>query len=319
MFGIHFATILGKSQNRNRRFLLNLLIEASICGGGFLRRVTSTDERWLRPGVGSTDAAALVGCAADRDDNALTLWARIRSKMETTALKKVKLAQGSGQWLDWRKAGVGGSEVACVVGANPYSGSKALDVWARKLPADHPKAKPEVSDNPNMAWGRKYEPDARRIYQELFGWTAEDVCVLHDDHECVRCSLDGLRPDNKVVLEIKCPGEKNHEKYIAISRIEDHFERQTEYAKVFPYYRYQIAYQLEITQADYCHFVSYRPTWPEPSERFVQMTLYPEPEEQKRLLERVLEFWIYVETRTAPPAEWLVPCHRLPESLKIPE
>lgn len=280
--------------------------------------MTSGDAKWRTAGVGSTDVAAIFGCAAD-DQNVLTKWAEVVSKQEISALKKLRMKQGDAAWLDWRKLGLGGSEVACVVGANPYRDSKADRIWARKLPSDHPQAKGEIADNSNMAFGRLNEPDARRIYEGLFGWSATDVCVLSDDYDCVRCSLDGLRDDDKVVLEIKCPGERNHQKYLSIAAIEDHFDRQTAYAKAFPYYRYQMLYQLMITGADFAHFVSYRPDWPDENDRFVVFPFYPEPDEQRRLLERVLEFWSYVERREPPPKSWLEPNWRLPVELNIPE
>lgn len=286
-----------------------------------MRKVLPTNPAWLRAGVGSGDAASLVGAAVDANDNPLTLWAYIVSMTELKEIrkrmKKVRHQQGSTNWLDWRKLGVGGSEVACVVGANPYKGSKATDVWARKLPADHPDAQGEVADNSFMAHGRKYEPDARRIYESLMGWTAEDVCVLHPEHDFIRCSLDGLRPDDKVVWEAKCPGEKNHAKYIGISRILDPFERQTAFASTFSSYRYQALYQLAITNANVCHFCSYRPDWPVESDRFVLIPLYQEPDEQHFLIERVVEFWKFVTDRTAPPANWLEPCWRMPTAIEV--
>jgi putative phage-type endonuclease len=283
-------------------------------------KVSSKDQRWLRPGVGSTEIASLLGCGAIEEQSALVAWAKVVQKIELTEIKQVQkqvLQQGSKEWHNWRKLGVGGSEVACVVGANPYRDSQADRVWARKLPEDHPYAKPETADNDAMARGRKFEPDARKLYESLFGWTVKDVCVLHDDYPHVRCSLDGLSTDDKLVAEIKCPGDKNHEKYITISRIQDNFERQTAFAKTFPYYRYQVLYQLLITGAEVCHFVSYSPEWRTQNDRFVLITLYPEPDEQVRLLERVNLFWQFVESRTPPPKEWLEPCWNLPTSLLV--
>lgn len=282
-----------------------------------MRRVKSGSAVWRQAGVGSTDIAAVMNCAAKSDETVLMCWASIvqkRDLKEINRMRKERLAQGSKDWLDWRGKGMGGSEVACVVGANPYRDSKADRVWERKT-----GQRAEVSDNPAMAHGRKNEPDARRIYEQVCGWTAEDVCVIHDEMDFVRCSLDGLRNDDKVVLEIKCPGEKNHQKYLDIAQIDDAFERQSAYAQVFPYYRYQVLYQLAITGADMAHFVSYRPDWHDASERFVMMTLYPEPDEQAHLLERVREFWGFVERREPPPTNWLEPCWRMPTTLQLPE
>lgn len=284
------------------------------------RVVSSTDPLWKRAGVGGTEVAAVMNCAAERENRCLLCWARITQKrdlQENAALKAVKLEQSSPEWLDWRKLGVGGSEVSAVVGANPYRDSKADKVWQRKLPPDHPKHLPEVKNNAAMERGKTLEPTANALYAELFGWEAEPLCVIHNDYDFVRCSLDGIRADGQVSLEIKCSGLKNHYKYVDISRIEDPFERQCAFDQEFRYYRYQVLYQLLITGAKVCHFVGYNPDCGAKSEQFATFELYPEPEEQERLLERVKEFWYFVETRQPPPADWLQPCWRRPERDKM--
>ena len=215
-------------------------------------------------------------------------------------MRKVRLEQGTQEWLDWRNKGVGGSEVAAVVGASPFRDSQGDRLYERKV-----GIREEVGDNAFMSHGRKYEPDARRVYESIFGWTAEPICVLDDEHDCIRVSLDGLRPDDELVLEVKCPGEKNHRKYLDISRIDGDFDRQMAFAQMFSYYRSQVQYQLMVTKAKVAHFVSYRPDWPVESERFVLIELWPEPDAQALIRQRVLEFWVHVESRTPPPKEWL--------------
>lgn len=281
--------------------------------------VGSGSKVWRQVGVGSGDAGSLLNCDPN-GKNVLLLWAEIVSKRDLKGLpkvRKVKLDQGTDEWLKWRNQGLGGSEVGCVMGANPYRGSQAPDVWGRKLPDDHPDKVPEVGDNYAMARGRKLEPDAREMYEQLFGWKAEPVCVIHDQYEFVRASLDGLRDDHQVALEIKCSGKKNHASYLEISRIGDDLERQRAFASAFPAYYLQVAYQLLITEAPTAHFCGYSPDFSGP-DRLACFALYPEPSQMARLLERVVEFWGYVERREPIPAEWLVPCWTLPEEIKVP-
>lgn len=292
-----------------------------------MRRVESSSEVWRKPGVGSTEAASLLNCAADADDNALILWARITAKRELQAIKKeqkrmrkVQLEQGSPEWLDWRRLGVGGSEVGAVMGKGAYyprAENSPEGLWAKKLPPDDPRAKPEQKSNSAMAHGTKFEPDARRLYEAIYGWPVQPLCVLHDDHDFIRCSLDGIRPDNELTIEIKCPQQKNFLKYLEISRIESPFDRQMAFAKDFLYTRYQIIYQIAIAGAKCCHFVAYSPEFEPASDRLIVFSLYPEPAEQERLLQRVIEFWGFVESRTPPPTDWLKPVWRLPEELAV--
>jgi len=222
--------------------------------------------------------------------------------------KSLELEQGTPEWLDWRLKGVGGSEVGTLMGANPWEKPKAL-YDSKMAPSSG------CNENPNMTRGKRLEPIARELYERKMGWTATPLCVIHDYHDPVRCSLDGIRGDDKLICEIKCPGKKNHEKFLYCSKIEEPLLRQQMFAEVFNYYRYQVLYQLLITGADACHFVSYCPDDFSDHNKFALIELYPEPEEQERVLQRVLEFWGYVERRECPPAEWLAPAHRPPELL----
>lgn len=288
-----------------------------------MRLVKPGSTVWNRPGVGSGDIAALFNCAPDRHFRPLALWARIvqcNDLTENPNLKKVReLDQGSQQWLRWRKDGLGGSEVGCVMGANPYKGSQAPDVWGRKLPEDHPDFVPEVGDNFAMARGRKLEPDARALYESLYGWKVEPLCVVDDHEDCIRCSLDGWNEERRISVEIKCSGAKNHRKYLDIGNITDPFERQTAFACDFAGYRLQVLYQMMITEARLSHFVAFSPDF-KGADRLAVFELYPEPQEMQRLRTRVLEFWDFVTSRSPPPPEWLVRCDNLPSmsDLQVP-
>lgn len=288
-----------------------------------MRRVTSGSAVWRKPGVGSTDIAALVGCSPEADDGPLTLWAKIVQKQERKALgrmKKFRLVQKSDEWLDWRQKGVGGSECAAVVSANPYDGNALMKLWGQKLPKDHPEWQPPTPTNEAMKYGQQNEPGARDLYQELMGFESEDVCVIHDLYDHVRCSLDGWNEDRKIVLEIKCPkNPSNHYKNLAVSRIDDPLERQRAYNQISPHYLLQVQYQMLICEAKCCHFVSFKPEIKNPNDRFCVMTLWPQPDEQERLLNRVNEFWDYVVRRQPPPSEWLIPDVREPVNLLISE
>jgi putative phage-type endonuclease len=264
----------------------------------------------------------MVGCPAAADEGALVLWASIRTKIETAEsnrMKKERLDQGSPVWLDWRDKGIGGSEVASIVGAEYRRKENKADwLWRKKLPKDHPQSVGEQADNSRLAHGRKYEPECRAAYEALFGWSVVPECVIHDDHSFIRCSLDGCRSDDKLICEIKCSGERNHHKYIDLAKISDPLERQTALALDFNYYRYQMLWQLLITGAECCHFVGYSPSWPEVEDRLTVVPVYPEPVEMDRLMQRAIEFWQFVESRSAPTAEWMRPCHEMPVELRIP-
>lgn len=277
-----------------------------------MRRTNQSTAVWREPGIGATQVAALFGCACERDQKPFVLLAQILQDREWKQMRKTpELAQDSPEWHQWRNLGVGGSEVSSVMGANPFKGQRPEDLFKAKTDPSSVKR----NENPNMRRGKDKEPEARRRYEQLMGWDSPPLCVIHDDHDFIRCSLDGIRSDDEVILEIKCPGRKNHEKFLACAEVPEPLIRQQLFSHCFDYYRYQVLYQLLITGAKRCHFVSYCPGEFPDHQKFVLVELFPEPFEQERILERVVEFWGFVERRELPPPEWLLPAARPPEVL----
>lgn len=153
-------------------------------------------------------------------------------------MKFIHLEQQSPAWHAWRSGGLGGSDVAAVMGLSPYCSREKL--LREKLGLE------VREENFAMRRGTRLEPVARiRVEKELrkafVPW-----CVQHDDLDWIRVSLDGLYlPDDAEaeVLEIKCPSWQSHE--LAL----DGF--------VPDYYRVQCQYQLLATGLDVCHYASF--------------------------------------------------------------
>lgn len=71
--------------------------------------------------------------------------------MPMESCRAVNITQNSPAWLEWRNGGIGGSEIAAIVGASKWG--TALSVWAKKTGI----AKDEVEENGNMEWGHRLE------------------------------------------------------------------------------------------------------------------------------------------------------------------
>ena len=120
--------------------------------------------------------------------------------------KAVAIAQNSPEWLEWRNAGIGGSEIAAIVGASKWA--TALSVWAKKTGID----KSQVEENGNMEWGHRLEAaitdkwlDEHKDYAlEIRGPVFERI-----DKPWMRASLDNIvtNPDGEFeALECKTAG-----------------------------------------------------------------------------------------------------------------
>lgn len=100
------------------------------------------------------------------------------------------------EWLQARRAGIGGSDAPAVVGVSPWR--TPLDVYEDKL-----GEAPEREDNAAMAWGRALEPVIRQAYSDRTGRAVRLPDMLaHPKHDWMLANLDGLTDDNRV-LEIK--------------------------------------------------------------------------------------------------------------------
>ncbi len=291
--------------------------------------VRQTDAVWRRGGLAGTDAAALVGCAAQSDQNVFVLLAQKLSMIELPAIREElkreaavrklpDVEQGTPEWHQMRSTGIGATESTLLLGAG-YKDSKKLSGAVSLYEEKTGLKPPKTFENENMKRGKALEPVARAKYERLMGWDVKPLCVLHDQFYFVRASLDGLRNDDNLIVEIKCTGLPNHEKFRYIASIEDPRERQTEFARHFNYYRYQVQWQGLITGSPRYHLVGYNTELPDVEDHLTVIELFPEPGEQQKLLERAVEFWGFVERREFPPAWWLKPCHEPPSQLLLPD
>lgn len=249
-------------------------------------------DLWQIPGIGSGDVESILGISPNSKKNILTLWAQKVTQRRKAEMRKVNIEQNTPEWhTDFRSGGVGGSEVAAICGMNPYE--DAGSIYAVKT------SPVVISDkeNPHMARGRKEEPYARSLYENLMGWECPPICVLHDVHDYLRASLDGLRNDDQLLLELKAPAERNHGKVLDIAAAKDQMQK---FKDLLPYWYCQVQYQLYVTGCPMGHFVSFNRENFSGHDQFVLISIRPEPEYQKWMIDQVTEFWELVVSERTP-------------------
>lgn len=101
-------------------------------------------------------------------------------------------------WLDERRTGIGGSDVAAILGLSPWK--SPLEVYLDKI-----GEAPEQDDNAAMAWGRALEPLIRQAYEAQTGRTilVPTASYVHPQHSFMRANLDGEIPDECLGFEAK--------------------------------------------------------------------------------------------------------------------
>ena len=198
-------------------------------------------------------------------------------------MRIVDLDQRSDEWVEWRSAGLGGSDAPVIMGASPYqTAEELLEKKKKQLRAGKWKTKRQggLSDGKNaaMARGVRLEPTARQLYTDLTGIRCRPVCVIHDDRDWQRGSLDGLSMDDKIVQEFKAVNKYDHA--VAVG------------GQVPPHYWPQVQHLLSVTGLDLLHYWSYsESTTFCRSERAALVVVRSDPVYLKELVARETEFW----------------------------
>jgi putative phage-type endonuclease len=189
------------------------------------------------------------------------------------------MIQGTSEWVEWRKSGIGASEVPAILGLCPYDGTP-YKVWQVKTGRSK-----GFEGNSFTEHGKETEAKARARYELITMETMEPACATHPKYKICIASLDGARSDNKLILEIKCPTGTGTLEAAKSGKVPDHY---------WP----QVQYQLAVTGADLLHFFVYH----EKSGEDALVEVRPDLKYQGEIIAKVLEFWEkYIVTDTAPP------------------
>ncbi len=113
-------------------------------------------------------------------------------------------AQDHTAWLDGRRRGIGGSDIAAVMGLSRWR--SPLDVYLDKI-----GAAPEREESEAMAWGTALEPVIAAEYERRTGRRVQRVNAIlqHPDHPWALANIDRLQTDHergRGVLEVKNTG-----------------------------------------------------------------------------------------------------------------
>jgi putative phage-type endonuclease len=101
------------------------------------------------------------------------------------------------QWLAERRTGIGGSDVAAILGLSKWK--SPLDVYLDKR-----GEAPEQEDTESLLWGRLLEPVIRQQYAERTGTIVRvpETMLRSPLHGCMVANVDGITDAGRV-LEIK--------------------------------------------------------------------------------------------------------------------
>jgi putative phage-type endonuclease len=185
-----------------------------------------------------------------------------------------RLHQNTPEWHRWRMQGIGPSDAPVIMGETAFKTPRTL--WSIKT-----GRMGEGSAGPAARRGRELERFARRVYERHTGTQMEPLCLVHEEFEWMRASLDGLSFDGSTLLEIKCPLSLRDR----ASAQDGHVPSQ---------YHAQLQHQLEVTGAEQGHYWSFHGT------DGILVEIGPDREYAKRLVEAEAAFWQLVKKNRWP-------------------
>ena len=181
--------------------------------------------------------------------------------------------QGSPEWLDMRKEHIMASEAPIIMGMSPWK--TPLQLWEEKL-----GIKESPLSNFAMRRGIELEPLALEAYNKHTGNDASPCVVFSEEFQWMGASLDGLSKCQKIVVEIKCPGKKDHD-LAALGEIP-------------PKYYAQLQHQLYTSGNNLLHYFSYS------EESFYLIEVKRDEEFMQRMIKAELEFWDMMQNFQPP-------------------
>lgn len=189
------------------------------------------------------------------------------------------MEQRTEAWHLARCGKVTGSRIADVVARTKSGYAASRENLKATLIVERLTQKPsETFTNAAMEWGTQQEPIARAAYAARTGQLVDEVGFInHPTIEWAGASPDGVI--GNALVEFKCPNTATHLEYVLSKQIPQK-------------YVYQMQFQMAVTGAESCDFVSFDPRLPEryqmlilPVKRDNTLILMLEDETRKFLME----------------------------------
>ena len=113
------------------------------------------------------------------------------------------MQQNTPEWLEMRKKHIGASDCPIIMGVSPWK--TPIQLWEEKLGLRDPPTM-----NFAMQRGHDIEPVALKAYNDFTGQNCAPEVVFHKERKYMMASMDGVDFNLDHAVEIKCPGEKDH-------------------------------------------------------------------------------------------------------------
>lgn len=145
------------------------------------------------------------------------------------------MEQGSEEWHEFRRNHIGASDASVITLVSPWKTPYQLYLEKQCVDVSSP--------NHQQRRGLELEQAARDWFEKKTGIFTRPQVLVHPKIEWMSASLDGIDFNGECCIEIKCPGQKDHQ--IALNQ------------KIPEKYIPQLQHQMEVTGLDHCFYVSF--------------------------------------------------------------
>lgn len=184
-----------------------------------------------------------------------------------------ELIQNTPEWLTFRQKKIGASDAPIIMGVSPWK--TPYQLWVEKTTGT------TTPMSSHQKRGQELEETARQVFEKQMGSIMFPKVVLHPTFEWMMASLDGIDLEGKSIVEIKCPGNADHE-IAKDGRIPE---------KYYP----QLQHQLAVTGLDMAFYFSYD------GEEGIIVEVYRDNDFIAELIDKEQEFWKCLSTSSPPP------------------
>ena len=198
--------------------------------------------------------------------------------MDLANERKEKKAAEEKKWHEWRRLGIGCSDIPAIMGASPHR--TAYDIWLDKM------GQSNFDGNFATRKGQEFEPIAREMYEYKTGKQFPPKQVEYGKWPILRGTLDGWNEVRNTLIEIKYVGKKAYE--------------EAKLGIIPAHYKLQIQAQLLCSRATVAVYVAYNDEHPND---IVTLQVLPNEKVQQEILTAAIAFWQYVVTKTPPPTD----------------
>jgi putative phage-type endonuclease len=182
------------------------------------------------------------------------------------------LIQHTPEWHQMRRNHIGASDAPVVMEVSPWKTPYKL--WMEKLGLG------STIKTQAMQRGLDLEQSAREAYEKATGLFIVPDVVLHKSIDFMMASLDGIDPERKKIVEIKCAGKEDHS--LALN------------GEIPVKYIPQLMHQMEVCEVERMDYYSFD------GHEGVIVPIQRDDQYIKRMITKEKEFWDCVQELRAP-------------------